>query len=209
MESESNSSQEICFSSEEKYKTFESLNQAISVIGKDGLLLYANSSFKKFFLNEDDTRLDLEHPFYPEYRKKIAKAYIGALNGITKYCFAVIQTKSNEKKAAEIHLFPMYENNEVVSILTMIKVVENRLLSFNDSTKYLMSDEDTIFEKNYYEKSPVPLLRINSLDEIIQCSQSFESYVGYSSEKILNSEELNFKFFFKKDIIKLALTKLY
>ena len=195
---ESNSSQKniIC---EDKYKIFEELNQAVSIIGTNGLLLYSNSEFEKLFKIDSETRLDLQHPFYPEYRKKIAKAYIGALNGTTKHCFAVLRTKDEERKSSEIYLFPLFENGEVTSILSTIQLVENRLLSFDDSTNLLISEEDAIYDKLYYEMSPTLHLRLHISEKIANCSQSLEGYLGYSIKDIIKKEKYDLKTIFNKD----------
>ena len=52
-----------------KYEILETLKHPVSIIDKDGNLIYGNSAFRKV-LNpgDNDIRLDWDHPFFPEYR---------------------------------------------------------------------------------------------------------------------------------------------
>ena len=93
--------------SEGVYSVFESLNYPVCIIGTDGILAYSNESFKTLFgSDQSETRLSLEHPLFPEYRKRVAQAYLGALNGIEKQCFAVLNTPDGKEITTEMYLFP-------------------------------------------------------------------------------------------------------
>ena len=101
-----------------KYAIFEALNYPVCIIGMDEILTYANSSFLKFMKAEDEEyRIDWEHPLFPEYRKRVAQAYLSARNGVDKQCFAIINSPDGSQIPIEIYLFPLFMDSRVYSIL--------------------------------------------------------------------------------------------
>ena len=63
------------------------LKYPVCIINADGILSYRNKSFLDLFdTGNHDTRLDWQHPFFPEYRKRIAQAYLSAMKGSEKRC---------------------------------------------------------------------------------------------------------------------------
>jgi len=177
----------ILFSSD--YEILESLKHPVSIIDVNGSIIYSNKNLRELFSSVDkEIRLDWKHPFFPEYRKRIAQAYIGARNGSDKQCFAIVNTDEGKQMPVEIYLFPLFRHNEVSAILVMLKLVDDRLLSFDRSTLSIISEENFQYDNIYFEFSPVPILRINASGEIIKCSHSLEGFIGYSSEEIIEKK---------------------
>lgn len=167
------------------YRIFENLRYPVSVIDLQGNLVYSNDTFTRLFRHADSTpSLDFQHPFYPEYRKRIAQAYIHAREGKERQCFAVIQGKDNERIAVELYLFPMYEGEEVSEILLLMNIVDDRLVSFNRSTGVLAS-ENTLVSNQYLEFSPLPIFRVDRDLQVHACSRSFEGFTGFTNEDIM------------------------
>ncbi len=197
------------------YAIFENLKNPVCVLGSDGILIYGNKEFIKIFQFDNsessDLRLDWQHPFFPEYRKRIAQAYLSALNGAEKQCFAIINTHNEKHIPAELYLFPLFENNTVTSILVFIKIVDERLLSFDRSTLSLISEENFQYDNMHFEFSPLPILRINDKLKITRCSHSSEGFLGYTSDEIIekNNLDLNKIFLFDAERIKKALNDIF
>ena len=79
------------------HAVFETLKHPVSIIGKDGLILYGNRAYHEFFTGgTGEIRLDWEHPFFPEYRKRIAQSYLAAQHGMEKRCFAMVNAPSGD-----------------------------------------------------------------------------------------------------------------
>ncbi len=191
---------------------FESLNSPVCIIGVDGIITYANKSFHDMVDNGGkDIRLDLEHPLFPEYRKRVATAYIQALKGMETQCFAVINLPDGTQKPIELYLFPLYENEKVDAILTMIRFADKRLLSFDRTTLSFISEENFKYDNLHFEFSPVPILRINEVREIVKVSQSFEGFFGFTSEDIFERKALNIDSIFiqNSDNIKKAISNIF
>jgi PAS domain S-box-containing protein len=183
-----------------EYQIFESLKHPVSIIGKDGLILYGNKAYHDFFnAGDKNIRLDWENPFIPEYRKRIAQSYLAALHGTEKRCFAIVNSPSGNHLPVEIHLFPMFTAGSVNSILALMIIVDDRLLSFDRSTLSIISEENFLYDNLHFEFSPMPILRINDEMQIIKCSRSFEGFTGYSAEEILNEKTLTFEALFSTD----------
>ncbi|MCP4136119.1 MAG: response regulator [bacterium] len=184
----------------ERFEIYESLNNPVSIIGIDGMLMYGNKAFRQLFqANENDIRLDWEHPFFPEYRRRVAQAYLGARMGEEKQCFAVMNARDGSQMPVEIYLFPMYTDNAVSSILALLKIVDSRMLSFDRSTLSIISEENFQYDNLHFEFSPMPILRINSDGELTRCSQSIEGFLGYSSEEIIEKKTVTSKTIFIYD----------
>ncbi len=193
--------------SEGVYSVFESLNYPVCIIGTDGILAYSNESFKTLFgSDQSETRLSLEHPLFPEYRKRVAQAYLGALNGIEKQCFAVLNTPDGKEITTEMYLFPMYTDQAVSSILVLLKTVNDRILSFDGSTLSLISEDNFQYDNLHFEFSPIPIMRINRDGEIIKCSHSLESLLGYTSSEIVEKQAATCETIFKYDSKKIKKT---
>jgi len=182
------------------YKVFETLHYPVCIISHDGLLTYRNEFFKKFIQSsQNELRLDWSHPLFPEYRKRVANAYMSAMKGHEKQCFAVINSDDGKQIPVEIYLFPMYNGDEVSSILSMMRIVDDRLLSFDGSTLSLISEENFQYENLVYEFSPIPMLRINDKNEITRCSQALEGLMGYSNEDIFEKKKVDLEKLFSHD----------
>ncbi len=176
------------------------LKHPACIIGKDGLLQYSNRSFQEFFkTNGKDIRLDLEHPFFPEYRKRLVNAYLSVLKGSDRHCFVIINTPDGLHIPLEIYLFPLFADDTVTSILAMLKIVDDRLLSFDRSTLSLISEENFKYDSLHYEYSPVPIIRINENEDIIKCSQTMEGFLGYTAEEILTEKQVTVDVIFHQD----------
>ena len=109
------------------YEIFESMKTPVCIIGVDGILNYGNKSFLQLYgSDEGGLRLDLQHPLYPEYRKRLAQAYLSTLQGNERQCFAVIESAKGKQIPAEIYLYPMLDGQEVTAILGQAVVSANR-----------------------------------------------------------------------------------
>ncbi len=182
------------------YAIVESLKHPAIVLSKEGELIYGNKSFHDFFkANKNDLRLDWEHPLFPEYRKQVAQAYISALQGQDKQCFAVVNTPEGTHLPVEIYTYPLINENTVTAILALIKVVDHRFMSFDQSTFSLISDDNFHNDNQHFEFSPMPILRIDDNLETIKCSHSLESLLGYTASEIIEKKIITFKSIFLYD----------
>ncbi|MBN2080475.1 MAG: response regulator [Spirochaetes bacterium] len=175
--------------SREGYVVFESMNQPVTIIGRDGSLLYGNGAYRKLVPDDgDDTRLDWQHPFFPEYRARIARAYLDALGGEDARCFAVLDSRSRGQIPVEICLFPMYAAGAVASIVVIMIIIEDRLLSFDPSTLSAISENNFRYDNLYFEFSPMPVIRVDGEMHIVRCSHSMEGFTGYTCREILEEK---------------------
>ncbi len=187
-----------------EYRIFESLKHPVSIIGKDGFVTYANRAYHdRFGPASSDIRLDRGHPFYPEYRKRIAQSYLAALHGSEKRCFAVLVSQGEGPLPVEMYIFPLFHDGSVHSILALMVIVEDRLLSFDQSTFSIISDENYRYDNLLYEYSPMPILRINEDMRIIKCSSSLKGVLGHDPEEILGEEPVKFDAVFAPDAEKI------
>jgi len=176
------------------YDVFATLRHPVCVIGIDGNLMYSNGPFRDLFGGEQSIQLDLTNPFFPEYRKRVALAYIRARKGFERQCFAVMQSSSGKKLPLEIQLFPMYAHGEVAAILTFFKpVADNRLVSFDRPATSLADWNEMQGGNNIFEYSPFPIIRINRRGEILNGSSSLESFFGHSLQEMQSKRNLLFK----------------
>lgn len=183
-----------------QYRVFESLPYPVLIVSTGGAPIYGNAAYLRFFQSGDsETRLDWQHPFFPEYRKRIAQSYLNALKGTETQCFAVINTPDGSQLPVEIYLFPMMHDGVVTSIMALMRIVDQRLLSFDRSTLSLITEDSAQYDRLHLEYSPVPILRVNEELEIIQCSHSLEGFLGYASEELLNQKLINGNSFFLYD----------
>ncbi len=179
------------------YQVFESLNYPTCIIGTDGVIKFGNRAFNTLFGgNKEEIKLDWTQPLALEYRKRVATAYLSAKNGTEKHCFAVINHLDGSQKPIEIFLFPLFKDKEVSSILTLIKIVDKRLLSFDKSTLSLISEENFQYDRLFYEFSPVPVIRINEKFEIVKMSRSAEGLLGFSSYEEQETKDLKLETIF-------------
>ncbi|MBN1495608.1 MAG: response regulator [Spirochaetes bacterium] len=182
------------------FQVFESLKHPVSIIGKDGLIKYGNRAYQEFFnAGNSEIRLDWEHPFFPEYRKRIAQSYMAALHGSEKRCFAIVNSPGGNHIPVEIHLFPMFSGSEIDSILALMIIVDDRLLSFDRSTLSIISEENFQYDNLHLEFSPMPIVRVSDELQIIKCSHSFEGFIGYSADEILNEKAVTLDTLFGTD----------
>lgn len=179
------------------YIIFESLNYPTCIIGTDSIIKYGNQAFNSLFGgNEEEIKLDWTQPLALEYRKRVATAYLNAIKGNEKHCFAVINLPDGTQKPLEIFLFPMYSEGVVSSILTLMKIVDKRLLSFDKSILSLISEENFQYDRLFYEFSPVPVIRINEKFEIVKMSRSTEGLLGLSSNEEQVTHDLKIETYF-------------
>ncbi|MDY6934970.1 MAG: PAS domain-containing protein [Spirochaetota bacterium] len=170
---------------------FDLLKHPICIIDNNGELSYRNNSFKQLFeTDESDIRLDISHPFYPEYRKKIALTYSRVNKGLDGRCFAIMISSNGYRLPVEMHLYPLIENENVSSILAFMKIVDDRLLSFDKTTSSLLKDSSS--DTKLYEFSPFPIVRFNPSGEIIKGSATFETLMGKNLNDKNKKENLLF-----------------
>ncbi len=166
------------------FDLLNSLNNPACIVGLHGDVLYANGPFKRLFEDgSGDMGLDLSHPFFPEYRRRIALAYIRALKGSERQCFVVMRSSDGKRFPVEIYLFPLFEDNAVASILAFLRPVsDDRLASFDQPTAALLDQEGERRETSIMEFSPFPIIRIDRTGAVIDGSASLETFFGYSLE---------------------------
>jgi PAS domain S-box-containing protein len=185
---------------ESRCAVFESLNYPVCVIGVDGMVSYGNNAFKNLYgSGSGELRLHIEHPFYPEYRKRLAQAYLAARNGTEKQCFAVIESTDGKQIPVEIYLFPMFEGEKVEAILALLRIVDDRLLSFDRSTLSQISEDNFQYDNLLFEFSPMPIMRLNENMEIIRCSHSLEGFLGYTQDELIERKKVQLQSIFPYD----------
>lgn len=176
------------------FEIFNNFDFPICIIGHNGDLIYKNSVFNEQIEEEQDNNslaLDIEHPFYPEYRKRIAHAYQKAIEGEDTKCFAVMKSNSGKQMPVEIYLYPMKDANNDGAILAFFKEVDDRVVSF-DKSAVTIHDLNQVENFNIFEYSPFPIVRINKENEIIALSVSAEQMTGIKREDILDNSSLFF-----------------
>lgn len=173
---------------------FNSFKYPVCVINSSGELTYRNGPFRQLFESETSTvRLDWSHPFFPEYRKRIAMAYLRALKGSDRQCFAVMKSSEGKRIPVEIYLFPLFDNSAVSSILVFLKIVDDRLLSFDQSTSHLFDEEELQYGSRLFQFSPFPILRMNRQGQVVAASISLEGLLGYTLEELKKKRTLLFR----------------
>jgi CheY-like chemotaxis protein len=166
------------------FSLFNAMNFPVCVINTSGELDFYNSLFKDTVLGKDESAsLDFSHPFFPEYRKRVALAYQKAREGEGGRCFAVIRSASNEQIPVEIYLYPLQEEDAKFSIIAFFISVDNRLTSFDDPV--VTGGQTTLDHANLFEFSPFPLIRIDKDYNIVALSTSTEELCGIPREEIL------------------------
>ena len=196
----------------DRNRVFESLKYPVCVIGTDGILTYGNSAFYQFFGSGDQHhRLNWQHPLFSSYRKRIAQAYLSVLNGSDNRCFAVIDSAEGKEIPVEIYLFPMYSGSEISSILAMMHVVDNRILSFDRSTLSYISEENFQYDNQHFQFSPLPILRIDRSMNIVKCSSSIEGFLGYTNEELVERKTATLKtiFLYDSDRVKNTINEIF
>ncbi len=172
------------------YQIFDSLSFPVCVINRNGELIDRNTEFRNLFESEESSiRLDWSHPFSPEYRKRIAVSYLRALRGYDRRCFAVMKTSSGDSLPVEIYLFPLRSEGEVSSILAFLKVVDNRMISFDKSTSLLLEETDTTTVP-IYDYAPFPIIRLSRQGEVLYASSSLETFTGYTFNELLKKRDI-------------------
>lgn len=175
-------------------KTFDALQFPVCIIGINGDLIHSNREFRRLFNTDEDTvSLDWSHPFFPEYRRRIAVAYLRALKGQERQCFAVMRTSDGSKKPVEIYLYPMFRDKEIYSILVFLKIVDDRILSFDKSTSHLYDEEESGYDSNIFDFSPFPIIRLDHSGTIIKASASLECLFGYGVDEMRAKRNILFK----------------
>lgn len=167
------------------FSLFNSVNFPVCVIGPDGDLSFFNDLFNEVVVGDGRTAsLDFQHPFYPEYRKRIANAYQKARDGEGTKCFAVIRAATGNHVPFEIYLYPVSDDSTKSSILVFFISVDNRLASFDDYV--IPSGGGEISENiNLFEFSPFPILRFDKKMSIIALSTSTEEMCGLPREDMI------------------------
>jgi len=174
------------------YSLFNSMNFPVCVIGADGQLVFFNPVFKNLILGEGDSAtLDFHHPFYPEYRKRIAISYQRARDGEDTKCFAVIRSSSGSQVPVEIYLYPVQNEDGKNDILAFFISVDNRVASFNDYASPV-SGSELIENINIFEFSPFPIVRLDRDLNIIALSASTEEMTGIPRDEIMASPQKMF-----------------
>jgi PAS domain S-box-containing protein len=183
------------------FTIFNAMSFPVCVIGADGELVFFNDNFREIVSlgDTESATLDIQHPFYPEYRKRIAMAYQKAMEGEDTKCFAVIKSAKGLQVPVEIYLYPIKGSEEGKNnILAFFKLVDNRVASFDDSINPL-SDSEKFENINIFEFSPFPILRFDRSFNVLALSASIEEISGHSREEILKNPDVLFNTFIPFD----------
>ncbi|HPI13275.1 MAG TPA: response regulator [Spirochaetota bacterium] len=182
-------------SADTSFEVFDSLNHPVCVIGLDGDIIYANGRFSSFFDDAGGSMsIDLSHPFSPEYRKSIALAYTRAIRGADRRCFAVMRTPDDRRIAMEIHLFPMFRAESVVSILAFLKPVsDDRIVAFGRNAAIMTSDDEPMANSGIFDFAPFPIVRFDRKGSIVGGSASVEAFFGHSLADLQTNRNLLFR----------------
>ncbi len=185
------------------FDVFESVNFPVCVIGADGSLIARNGAFKRLFDGEQRTpHLDLTNPFSPEYRRKIAIAYLRARKGQRRNCYAVVKTADDRKMPVEIFLYPLFVGKEVSSILVFLHILldekENHITRLYPAHKAV---HDAI--PPVYEFSPAPVIRMTTEGKLLFANPAAENFIGYSWMELSNNPKILLKLVSDFDLQKL------
>ena len=174
-----------------EYNFLEKLKFPVCVISTKGELVYRNTYFSELIVSgEPMASLDLTHPFFPEYRKRLALAYQKAMTGNHARCFAVMKNPREEQIPVEIYLFPMNDDTEVTSVIVFFKQVDGRGLSFDRGMIPSVENQDYVGDTNLLEFAPFPILRMNRDGGIIAASNSFEGFCEYLRAEVMCDKTL-------------------
>lgn len=175
-----------------EYSVFNKMDFPVCIIGTDGQLLYKNDMFKNHIgIDDISIMLDVDHPLYPEYRKRIAISYHKAFSGDQTKCFAVMKSATGSKLPVEIYLYPMKTEDDS-EILAFFKLVDDRILSFDKSATPI-SEVDSAENINFFEFTPFPIVRFDSDYNIRILSASIEEIIGCSRDQLRTNPEKFFK----------------
>lgn len=182
------------------YAVFEQLKHPVSIFGKDGAVIYGNKPYHElFFSGTGEVRIDGDDPFLPEYRKKVIQSYNAAVNGVETRCFAIINSPAGRQVPLEIYFMPMFGNGSVQSILTLMMIVDEQPVASNRQAAPGISGDNYQYDNLHFEFSPMPIMRVNEELQIIKCSHSLESFIGYSVDEILTEKLTTFDGIYSTD----------
>jgi len=102
-----------------------------------------------------------------------------------------MKTATGERLPVELYLFPVYANGDVTSILAFLKIVDNRIISFDGSASVLM--EEDVRLSPIYEFSPNPIIRMNPEGEFLYASPSLENFIGYGQGELVKNPKIILK----------------
>jgi PAS domain S-box-containing protein len=193
------------------FSLFNAMNFPVCVIGADGQLAFFNSSFRDTIIGEEKSAtLDFHHPFYPEYRKRIAMSYQKAREGEDTKCFAVIRSATGSQMPVEIYLYPIQNGGTKSDILAFFISVDNRIASFNEIASP-KNGLELIENINIFEFSPFPIIRLDSDFNVVAISASSEELTGIPRDEILKSPQKLFSALipFDVDRLKRSITEIF
>ncbi len=175
------------------FSVFDLVKFPVCVIDLQGQLISRNKEFSRLFDQEEGhLSLDLTHPFFPEYRRRIAVSYLRALKGQERQCFAVMKDSDGNSIPVEIYLFPIFQRERVDAILVFLKIVNERIQSFDRAADIVMEDDVTGVSR-IYEFSPNPMMRFNRQGQILKVSDSLKGFLGYTVEELLKNRRYLYK----------------
>jgi PAS domain S-box-containing protein len=192
-----------------RFTIFESLKDPVCIISTDGILVYGNGPFHQVFGPGDiHHRISLQHPFSSEYRKRLAQAYLNALNGNDNRCFVVINSPDGKEMPLELYLFPLFGESGLRNILVLLRVLDSRASSIERSAIQQLSEESIQYDNQHLEFSPLPILRLDRGMNIIRCSESIEGFLGYSCEDLTEKKTATIRNIFLYDADRIRNTAL-
>lgn len=174
-----------------KYKVFDSLSYPVCVLSEEGFIEYCSTAFGKNF----PAKRDAEGSGYMdicsgEYAKPLSEAYGKALRGSSSKCFAAIDFGDGNKIPAQIHFFPMLEEEGFSRTLMIIQRLKKRQFEQIEISEN---------EERRFRFSPFPVLRFAGDGELVKCSASVEGFTGYSIRELLKAKDEPLKKLFVYD----------
>lgn len=182
----------------------DSLIYPAGVASPKGIIEYANKAFVDIFgLEKNFENFNWPDFFKTDCKKTVARAFVTALNGA--FTSSAVELKpadelDQKSQPVEILMQPLMSDGQVSSVLIFIRNSEKE----KNSNIYSVNNAgDDSRDFNYFEFSPLPLIRFDKNMTLYMCSRSFEGVVGYKCEEISSSNMDVIKSLFKYDAEKI------
>ncbi|MCX7677896.1 MAG: response regulator [Spirochaetes bacterium] len=171
----------------------DKLNIPVCVISKDGTLIARNKEFIRLFdIDRDQIRINLNHSFSPEDRRKVAISYLRALRGQKRQCTATIHMPNGDRFALQIFLYPMSDGKDVISILVFLHVLTSK---DNVTTNFYSENKKSSVSKipAMYEFLPFPLLQFHQGGKLLYGNAAAENFFGWPIAELKNDPRILLK----------------
>jgi PAS domain S-box-containing protein len=193
--------EEVLKNSEIQLRTIlNSMGDAIHVIDKDYKFIMMNENFITWN-KELDLETDVEgkklFDIFPFLKENVIKEYSEVFekgNIITSEEQTVIK---DEQLFTETRKIPIFENDEVTKVITIIRNITKRKL--NEERLH----ESDLRYRLIFENSPDSITLVDKSGVIIDCNRSTETLVGYTKKEIIGKKYAELLTLNKQDLPKL------